>query len=125
MKFDPSLLALLLGIATLANALVEAIIKPLWEKFSLDNFWLLYVAWVIAGVITFLANVNLFEGIILSPLAGLILTAVIAGRASNILHDLTDKPNNLIAVFDALEDDEPTYSLDEVSEMVDDEEANG
>lgn len=125
MKLDPSLLALLLGIATLANALVEAIIKPLWEKFSLDNFWLLYVAWVIAGAITFLANVNLFEGIILSPLAGLILTAVIAGRASNILHDLTDKPNNLIAVFDALEKDEPTYSLDEVSEMVDDEEANG
>jgi uncharacterized membrane protein HdeD (DUF308 family) len=119
MKLDPSLLALLLGIATLANALVEAIIKPLWEKFSLDNFWLLYVAWVIAGVITFLANVNLFEGIILSPLAGLILTAVIAGRASNILYDLTDKPDNLIAVFNALEPDEPTYSLDEVKESVD------
>lgn len=100
MKLDPSLLALLLGIATLANALVEAIIKPLWEKFSLDNFWLLYVAWVIAGVITFLANVNLFEGIILSPLAGLILTAVIAGRASNILHDLTDKPDVYSIDFD-------------------------
>jgi len=56
-------------------------------------------------------------------LIGQILTAIVAGGGSNLLHDLTDKPDNLIAVFNALEDDEPTYSLDEVKESVD--EANG
>lgn len=91
MKFDPSILALLFGISTLANAIVEAIIKPIWERYNLDNFWLLYIAWIAAGVLTFLGNINLFEMVFESAIVGLILTAVIAGRASNILYDLTDR----------------------------------
>lgn len=101
MTFDPSKLALLLGIATLSNALVEAIIRPLWDRFNLDTFWIMYVAWVIAGVLTFLGNINLFEDVFAAPMVGLILTAVIAGRASNILHDLTDQAPTFINIEEA------------------------
>jgi hypothetical protein len=98
MSFDPSLLALLLGISVLANAIIEALVTPIFDRYSWDKFWLMYVAWVVAGVLTFLGGINLFETVFGSPLVGLILTAVIAGRASNILHDLTN-PDGDILVF--------------------------
>ncbi len=68
-------------------------------------------------------GVNLFASFIPNALIGQILTAIVAGGGSNLLHDLTDAPDNLVAVINALEADEPTYSLDEVKESVD--EANG
>ena len=121
MTFDPLVLALLLGISTLANAIVAAIVSPFFEKYSLDNFWIMYISWVVAGALVFLANVNLFAGVFENQIVGLIVTAIIAGRASNILHDLTDRPAE---VWTSLEgENEETYSLDEVKESVD--EANG
>lgn len=98
MSFDPSLLALLLGISVLANAIIEALITPIFDRYNLDKFWLMYVAWVVAGVLTFLGGINLFETVFASPMVGLVLTAVISGRASNILHDLTN-PEADIMVF--------------------------
>ena len=50
----------------------------------------MYVAWVIAGVLVFLANINLFAAFIPNELIGKILTALVAGGGSNLLHDLTD-----------------------------------
>jgi hypothetical protein len=96
MTFDPSQLALLLGIATLANAIIAAIVEPLFDKYSLDKFWLMYISWVIAGVLAFLGNINLFGAVFQSAIIGQVLTAVIAGRASNILHDLTDQQSTVL-----------------------------
>lgn len=95
MSFDPTILALLLGISTLANAIVAAIVKPIFDKYSLDSFWIMYISWVVAGVLVFLANVNIFAGVFESPLVGLIVTSVVAGRASNILHDLSDQKSSV------------------------------
>jgi hypothetical protein len=41
-------------------------------------------------VLVFLANVNLFAAFIPNELIGKILTAIVAGGGSNLLHDLTD-----------------------------------
>lgn len=106
MTFDPSVLAVLLGIATLSNAIIEALVTPIFDKYNMDKFFLMYIAWAVAGVLTFLGGINLFEAVFASPIVGLILTAVIAGRASNILHDLTDKTLSVYSVnLDDLEDD--------------------
>jgi len=91
MPIQAEQLALLLAIATLANGIVAAIVTPLFEKFKLDHFWLLYAAWAVAGVLSFLARVNVFVSVFEVAIIGQMLTAVSAGRASNILHDLTDK----------------------------------
>jgi len=100
MEFDPTILALLLGISTLANAIVEAIIRPIWDRYNLDNFWIMYIAWIVAGVLVFLANINLFASVFPNQLVGLLVTAVIAGRASNILHDITDQGITFVGVDD-------------------------
>ena len=124
MEFDVTILGIVIGMMVLANRLVAMLVTPIFDKYELDKFWLAYPAWILAGVFVWLTEVNLFAAFIPNQLIGQILTAIVAGGGSNLLHDLTDKPDNLIAVFNALEPDEPTYSLDEVSEMVNDE-ANG
>ncbi len=122
MDFDVNLLGIVIGMMVIANRLIATLVTPIFDKYELDKFWLAYPAWILSGVFVWLTGVNLFALIIPNPLIGKILTAIVAGGGSNLLHDLTDKPDNLIAVFNALES-EPTYSLDEVKESVD--EANG
>ena len=125
MEFDIVTLGVVIGMMVLANRLVAALVTPLFDKYGWDKFWLMYPAWILAGVFVWFTGLNLFATFIPNELIGKILTAIVAGGGSNLLHDLTDKPSNLIAVFNALEADEPTYSLDEVSEMVDEDEAVG
>ena len=124
MQFDTQVLGIVIEMMLLANRLVAALVTPLFDKYGWDKFWLMYPAWILAGVFVWFTGLNLFASFIPNALIGQILTAIVAGGGSNLLHDLTDKPDNLIAVFNTLEKDEPTYSLDEVSEMVNDE-ANG
>ena len=125
MEFDVTLLGIVIGMMVLANRLVAMLVTPIFDKYGWDKFWLAYPAWILAGVFVWLTEVNLFASFIPNALIGQILTAIVAGGGSNLLHDLTDKPGNLFAVFNTLEKDEPTYSLDEVSEMVDGDEVNG
>lgn len=94
MQFDNVILGVVIGFMVLANRLVEMLIKPLFEKYGLDKFWLMYVAWVLAGVLVAFTQLNLFAAFIPNPLVGMILTAVVAGGGANILHDLTDSPRN-------------------------------
>jgi len=91
MSFASETVALIFGLAALVNGLVDALIAPLFEKFALDKFWLKYVAWIISGVVVWFTGANLFAAYIPAEAVGLILTAVIAGVGSNILHDVSDK----------------------------------
>jgi hypothetical protein len=61
-----------------------------------DKFWLMYVAWVMAGVLVFLADVNQFAQFIPNLLIGKILTAIVAGGGGNLLHDLTDQSDEIV-----------------------------
>ena len=109
MEFDVTLLGIVIGMMVLANRLVAMLVTPIFDKYGWDKFWLAYPAWILAGVFVWFTGVNLFAPFIPSDLVGKILTAIVAGGGSNLLHDLTDAPDNLVAV----------YSLDEVKESVD------
>ena len=76
------------ALSVVANRLVEGLIVPIFDKYELDKFWLMYVAWLVAGVIVWLAQINLFIEIFPSQLVGLLLTAICAGGGANLLHDL-------------------------------------
>ena len=106
MTFDPLVLALLLGISTLANAIVAAIVSPLFEKYNLDKFWLMYPSWILSGVFVWFTGLNLFAPFIPNALIGQILTAVVAGGGANMLHDLTDAPTLRVFDLGSLDDDE-------------------
>jgi hypothetical protein len=92
MEFDVTILGIVIGMMVLANRLVAALVTPIFDKYELDHFWLMFVAWIISGVFVWLTGVNLFAPYIPNALIGQILTAIVAGGGGNILHDLTDKP---------------------------------
>lgn len=96
MEFDVTVLGIVIGFMVLANRLVAALITPIFDKYGWDKFWLMFVAWALAGVFVWLANVNLFAAYIPAELVGKILTAVVAGGGANLLHDLTDSGEVLI-----------------------------
>jgi hypothetical protein len=91
MEFSPEVLAVVIGFMVLANRLIAALITPIFDKYELEKFWLMYAAWIMAGILVWLAGINLFEAYMPDPLVGKILTAIVAGGGSNLLHDLTDK----------------------------------
>ena len=47
---------------------------------------------IVAAVLVFVGQVNLFEAYIDSVLVGQILTALVAGGGANLIHDIFDKP---------------------------------
>jgi hypothetical protein len=98
MEFEPAVLAIVIGFMVLANRLVSMLITPLFDKFDWDKVVLMYVAWVISGVLVFLAGVNLFEALIPNALIGKILTAIVAGGGANLLHDLTDTSDIVLMI---------------------------
>jgi len=106
MEFDIVTLGVVIGMMVLANRLVAALVTPLWDKYGWEKFWLMYPAWILAGVFVWFTGLNLFAAFIPNELIGKILTAIVAGGGSNLLHDLTDKPDNLAAVFNMLEDED-------------------
>jgi hypothetical protein len=99
MEFAPEVLAIVIGFMILSNRLIAALVTPVFEKYNLDKFWLMYASWVLSGVFVWLADVNLFEAFIASELIGKIITAVVAGGGANLLHDLTDV-DDLILIED-------------------------
>lgn len=83
---NPLMVAMFLSVVN--ERLVEALISPIFEKFKLDTFYLLYIAWVTGAGIVFLSGVNLFIDFIPNQVAGQVLTAIVAGGGSNLLHIL-------------------------------------
>lgn len=96
MEFDIVTLGVVIGMMVLANRLVAALVTPLFDKYGWDKFWLMYPAWILAGVFVWFTGLNLFASFIPNELIGKILTAIVAGGGSNLLHDLTDKPQSLL-----------------------------
>ncbi len=86
-------------LAIAANRIVEAFVAPVRKRWpALDLWWLVYVTWIVGGVISYLAGINLFAELVpgLPPLAGQVLTALVVGGGSNLLHDLFDKPTTQV-----------------------------
>jgi hypothetical protein len=73
--------------AVLANRLVELIVKPFFDKYELDKFPLMYIAWLVAGLLCAATQVNIFAEYVPNPVIGLVLTAIVAGGGANMLND--------------------------------------
>ena len=93
---DPNALAIVGLLAIIANLLIDSVARPVFEKFDWDTFWLMYVAWAVSGVLVWLSGANVFLAVFPSGLVGQIITALLAGRGSNLIHDLTNKPKPMI-----------------------------
>lgn len=78
-------------LAMFGNRLVEVFVKPLFDKFKLDKFWLMPASWVVCGALGALSGLNLFADLFPNPVIGLVLTAVTIGGGANLLHDVFKK----------------------------------
>ena len=80
-----------LFLAFLTEVLVEHFIgKPLEQKAPLmDRWWLIYVALIVGGAICWFAGLNVF-GALMPDLLGRILTCVIVGGGSELLHSIVN-----------------------------------
>lgn len=98
MVFDPALILMALFLAGIGEALTEALAVPVFDYFNGEDgkpLWprlpLLYISWAISGVIVFASGINLLAAVFADPLTGQVLTAVIAGRGSNFLHEIFER----------------------------------
>lgn len=91
MAFEAQVLAVVFGMAALAKGLIDALVAPVFEKYQLDTFWIMYIAWLVSGALVWFTGVNLFAEYIPTPVVGLILTAIVGGVGANVLHDISDK----------------------------------
>lgn len=80
-------------LSLVANRLVEGLATPIFDKFKLDKFWLMYIAWGVGGVLVVVSGVNLFAdipGATMPSVLGLILSGLVAGGGSNFINELFD-----------------------------------
>lgn len=79
-------LAAVAFMALIANRITEGIAAPLRQRYpDLDTWWLIYVSWVLGGVLVYFAGLNLFAEYFPNPIIGQLLTAVVVGGGGNIL----------------------------------------
>lgn len=76
------------ALAILGEALVEAAVVPLFDHYEWDRFWLMYISWLVVGLIVAAGQVNALGWLIPSPIVGQILTIILGGRGSNFFHEL-------------------------------------
>ena len=98
-------LALALFFATVNERIVEVTIAKLFDLIAQP--WaktaLMIATWITGGLLSWLAKIDLFTMLApkMDPLAGLILTAIVVGGGSNLLHTL----------FDPKKPEQPGYRL--------------
>ena len=88
-------LAVLLAVVN--RAIVDYLTAPVRQRYPDADLWfLVYVSFVIGGVIGWVSGVNLFSEIPTMPLVlGRVLTAASIGGGANLLHDLAKRRNEL------------------------------
>lgn len=96
-----------LFLAVVNMAIINYLAAPVREKKPEFDLWfLVYVALVTGFLISWFAGVNLFEDQIANALLGRILSGILVGGGSSLIHDVFDRPSEgvlLEAEFPELE----------------------
>jgi hypothetical protein len=86
-------LAIGLFLAAVNTKVIDYLAEPVRRRYpKLDMWWLLYVAAVTGFAISWLAGVNLFGDFIADPVLGRVLSGVLVGGGSSLIHDVFDRP---------------------------------
>jgi hypothetical protein len=75
-------------LAVIINRLTEILIKPIFERQNWDNFYIVYVTWILGFMLVMLTGIDAFDGLFKFAVVGPILTALIAGGGSNLIYEL-------------------------------------
>lgn len=79
-------------LAVVNEKLIEYLTAPVRRHYDhIDFWWLLYVALVTGAAIGWLAEVNFFEAIIANEITGRVLSSILIGGGSSLIHDIFDQ----------------------------------
>lgn len=86
-------LAIVVFLATVAQGLVEKLIRPLWERYGLGVFWLAYITGGLAFGLTMVSGINLFANFLPADTAafiwfGRVMTAFVAACGADFVRDI-------------------------------------
>lgn len=80
-------------LAAVNMAIVNYLIEPVRRRYpNADLWWVLYLALATGFAIAWFAGVNLFEAIIANQLLGRILSGILVGGGSSLIHNIFDQP---------------------------------
>ena len=76
-------------LATIVERLVEALSRPVKERYpDADLWWLFYVALVLGGLVGWFSDINLLADLVENEVLGRVLTSVMIGGGSTLVHEL-------------------------------------
>lgn len=76
-------------LATLNKILIDALTRPITEKYpNLDMWWLFYVALITGSLLGWFSEVNLVAEYIPNVLLGRILSSLLIGGGSTLIHEV-------------------------------------
>lgn len=87
------MLAIGLFLALVNQKVVDYLSAPIRQQYpNLNMWWLLYVAAATGFVIAWLSGVNLFEAYVPNESLARVLSGIVVGGGSSLIHDVFDKP---------------------------------
>ena len=85
--------AVALFLAVANKAIIDYLVAPVRQKWpDFDMWWLVYVALLTGGLIGWLSQVNVFVAYMPDALVGRILSSILVGGGSSLIHDVFKKP---------------------------------
>ena len=88
---NPQSIAVVLFLAILVERLVEYFAVPIFTALGIARSWLLYVALITGLLIGIPARISIFAPGLFGDTLGVIITAILIGGGSNLIHDLTTR----------------------------------
>jgi hypothetical protein len=88
---NPGALAAVLFLAFVNMKVIEYFVTPLFDRFKLDHGALLYIALLTGFGLGMTVDSTLFlPNLFVYPIVGRIVTAVLIGGGSNLIHDIVE-----------------------------------
>jgi hypothetical protein len=79
-------------LAIVNQKIIDYLAEPVRKRYpAIDLWWLVYVALASGAALAWFAGVNLFIDYVPDPLAGRIVTCLLVGGGSSLIHDIFDK----------------------------------
>lgn len=98
---EPLIIALFL--ATVNNRILEYLFEPIRRRYpTYDFWWLLYIALFTGGLLGWFSGINLFASYLPDPIIGRVLTAIVIGGGSNLIHRIFEKSPEVVIETPAL-----------------------
>lgn len=78
-------------LAAVNKKIVDFLAEPIKKRFpNFDLWWLMYVALITGAAISWVSGVNLFVDMVDNDLLGQVLSAILVGGGSSLIHDIFD-----------------------------------